>query len=39
MHKEVEMYDWNGKPLDALDPITGKMKNKDVSKHQYLNIK
>ncbi|WP_200885867.1 colicin E3/pyocin S6 family cytotoxin, partial [Rickettsia felis] len=30
-HKDIEMYDRHGKPLDALDPVTGKFKGKDVT--------
>ena len=39
LHKEIEMYDQHGKPIDALDPVTGRLKNKDVSAHIDLKLK
>ncbi len=38
LHNEIEMYDSNRKPVDALDPITGKRLFKDVSKHRLLKL-
>lgn len=32
------MYDHHGKPLDALDPVTGKFKGKDVTGPQPLRL-
>ena len=32
------MYDRHCRPIDALDPKTGKMKNKNVTGHQQLKL-
>ena len=37
-HQEIEMYNHRGRPVDALDPITGERLFKEVSRHRPLDL-
>ncbi len=38
LHNEIELYDRNGNPIDAIDPQSGERLFKDVSKHKKLKL-
>ena len=38
LHKEVEVYNRHGKPIDVIDPVNGKTKGKSVDSHRDLRL-
>jgi hypothetical protein len=38
LHNEIEMYNQDGYPIDAIDPVTGERLFKDVTKHFQIDV-